>query len=201
MPFKVALQFTEAMDNALREAYLNYEPGKVRKLCGEIGCDHGVIRRRATKLGLPKIRQSRYSVGYKRWTGPEVRLLLEHEHLGARQLEKVFHKNGFIRSDGAIDCFRRHHHSWLASHHQDEFSEGYSTFQLQDLLGIDSSTITRWIKNGLIKANQPNSPNFRIKREHLLKFLIEHPSRWNCKNVDTYWLMDLVQEHMSFKKK
>lgn len=120
MPFPLneAMQFTADMDDELRDAYLNYQPGKVRNLCKRFDCDHGVIRRRATKLGLPKIRQSCSAVGYSRWTGPEVRLLLEHEYLHAKQLEAIFHKNGYLRSDGAIDCFRRLHHRWLASQHQ-----------------------------------------------------------------------------------
>lgn len=202
MLFKVAIQFTDEMDAALREAYLNYEPGKIHKLSQELRCSHKVIRRRADKLKLPKIRQNRYNIGYRRWTGPEVRLLLENESLSSRQLEAVFHKNGYVRSDGGIDCFRRLHHAWLAAHHQDEFEVGYSTFQLQDLLGIDSSTIVRWIHKKLLKAHQPKADalNFRIRREDLLRFLIEHPARWDCKKVDTYWLMDLVQERMVFKK-
>lgn len=201
MPFKVATPFTEDMDAALREAYLCYTPGIVRRLCAQFSCDYGVLRRRATKLGLPKIKQNRYAVGYSRWTGPEIRLLLEYEHLNSRQLEAIFHKHGYLRSDGAIDCFRRLHHSWLASQHQDEFNHGYSTFQLEELLGIDASTITRWIHKGLLEAHQSTGPNWRVRREHLLQFLIEHPARWNCRNVDTYWLMDLIQEHLSFKTK
>jgi len=199
--FNVALSFTEEMDHAVLNAYLNYTPGSIRKLAEDFDCDHGVIRRRANKLGLPKLRQNRYGVGYRRWTGPEVRLLLEHESFNTRQLEKLFQQKGFIRSDGAIDSFRRNHHSWLSSHHQDEFAHGYSTFQLQELLGVDPSTINRWIKKGLIKAHQPNGENWRIRREELLRFMLEHPSRWDCKNADTYWLMDLIQEQMNFKPK
>lgn len=199
--FNVSIEFTSTMDDAVRDAYLNYTPGSIRKLAEELNVDHGVIRRRANKLGLPKIRQNRYSVGYRRWTGPEVRLLLENESLNIRQLETIFHRHGFIRSSGAIDCFRRLHHSWLAKHHQDEFAQGYSTFQIHGLLGVDHSTVLRWIKKGLIKAHQPSCENWRIRREDLLRFLLEHPSRFDCKNVDTYWLMDLVQDHMRFKSK
>lgn len=199
--FNVALEFTEDMDNAVRNAYLNYTPGSVRKLVKALNCDHGVIRRRANKLGLPKIRQNRYSVGYRRWTGPEVRLLLEYEALNTRQLEKLFHSKGFIRSASAIDAFRRTHHQWLASHHQDEFVHGYSTFQIQELLGVDASTVNRWIKKDLLKAHQPSCENWRVRREELLRFMLEHPSRFDCKNVDTYWLMDLIQDKMNFKPK
>lgn len=199
--FNVAIEFTESMDKAVKSAYLNYVPGSIKKLAEAFGVDHGVIRRRANQLGLPKIKQDRYNVGYRRWTGPEVRLLLENESLNARQLEKVFHRNGFIRSSGAIDCFRRIHHGWIAQHQQDEFVHGYSTFQIQELLGVDHSTIWRWIKKGLIKAHQPSCENWRIRREDLLIFMLEHPSRFDCKNVDTYWLMDLIQDHMRFKPK
>lgn len=198
--FNVALEFTEAMDEAVRNAYLNYSPGSVRQLTEQLNVDHGVIRRRANKLGLPKIRQNRYNVGYRRWTGPEVRLLLEHESFNSRQLEKLFHRKGFIRSAGAIDCFRRLHHHWLAKHHQDEFVHGYSTFQVQELLGTDPSTVNRWIKKGLLKAYRPSCENWRVRREDLLKFMLEHPSRWDCKNTDTYWFVDLIQEYLSFNK-
>lgn len=61
--FNVALEFTEAIDEAVRNAYLNYTPGSIRQLSDTLDVDHGVIRRRADKLGLPKIRQNRYSVG------------------------------------------------------------------------------------------------------------------------------------------
>ena len=193
------MPFTEEIDEAIRDAYLNYKPGKVLRLSERLCLDHSVIRRRANKLSLPKIRPPRYE--YKRWTGSEVRLLLLHESCNDRQLEKIFKKHGYIRSAGAIDCFRRFHHKWLASHHQDEFSHGYSTFQLSDLLGIHPSTILRWIENGFLKAHRPSCVNWRVRREHLLEFLLEHPARWDCKKADTYWLMDLIQEHMKFKVK
>lgn len=191
--------FTEEIDEAIRDAYLNYSIGKVLRLSKRLGLDHSVIRRRATKLNLPRIRPSRYN--YKQWSGTEIRLLLKHEACNDKQLEKIFERHGFTRTAGAIDCFRRFHHKWLASHHQDEFAHGYSTFQLSDLLGIHSSTILRWIEKDLLKAHRPICENWRVRREHLLEFLLEHPSRWDCKKADTYWLMDLIQEHMKFKVK
>lgn len=193
---KSKIDFTLAMDEELRSVYSNYIPGQIIQLAERWDCSHRTLRKRANQLQLPRLRSK--TGEYRRWTISEVRLLSENEHLTCRQLEKVFYKQGCQRSAGSIDCFRRKHLDWLDKHSRDEFNIGYTTFQVRDLLKIDHTTILRWIKKGWLEAKIVEGPNHRIRREHLLKFLIENPAFWDIRKVDMYWFLDLIQEHMRF---
>jgi excisionase family DNA binding protein len=190
------ITFTPEMDEQLRQAYLNYRPGMIMKLASEWNCSHKLIRRRANQLNLPIVKS--HNGIYRRWSSKEIRLLLEYEQYTCRQLSVLLNKHGFDRTEGSIDCFRRKHHRWLDKQHRDEFSIGYTTFQLEELLGVDNSTIRRWIIRGWMKGQQ-HGPNYRVRREHLLLFLIENPGYWKFNHVDTYWFTDLILEFMAFK--
>lgn len=39
----IIIEFTESMDESVRQAYLNYTPCSIRKLSEELDVDHGVI--------------------------------------------------------------------------------------------------------------------------------------------------------------
>ncbi len=194
------IPFNEEMDHALTEAYLHYKKGSIKELAKRFKCDHGVIRRRANQLNLPKLKVNKYNTGYRRWTAEEIRLLLEHEHYSSNQLESLFNKKGFQRSAGAIDCFRRSQQQWLLCHHRDEFTIGYSSFQISALLGINSSTVVRWMNKGLLKSDQPDGLNHKVKRRNLLEFMLNNPSYWDCKNIDVYWFVDLIREYTTLRK-
>lgn len=188
------IDFTPEMDELIRNAYLNYEPGCVTGLCKILCIDHHTIRDRADKLGLPKIQQ--YIRGKNRWTMAEINLLRKNETLTCRQLENIFKIHGYSRTVDAIDNYRRKNLDWLMSTHIDEFTHGYSTFQIRDMLGINAKTVHSWIKNGLLNANELECGNRRVKRCDLLKFMLDHPMRWNFKQMDTVWFADLINEQM-----
>lgn len=193
------LLFTQEMDERLKQVYLHYRPGQIMALVKEWNSSHKLIRQRANQLNLPVVKG--HSGLYQRWTAPEVRLLMEYEHYTGRQLSAVLKKHGFDRTKGSIDCFRRKHHHWLDRHHRDEFVIGYTTFQLEELLGIEHTTIRRWILRGWLEGKKVDGPNYRVRREHLLKFLIENPGHWKINQVDTYWFTDLLHEFMILKPK
>lgn len=194
---KTKFIFTPEMDKRLIDAYRNYRPGAIIALSKELNCSHKVLRRRANHLNLPLVRS--HAGIYQRWTPEETRLLLEYEHYTCRQLSSLLKKHGFDRTEGSVDAFRRKHHQWMDKQHRDEFSIGYTTFQLEDLLGVDHATIRRWITRGWLYGQRNDGVGYRVRREHLLQFLLENPGSWKFNRVDTYWFIDLIHEFMSMK--
>lgn len=188
------IQFTPEMDGMICKAYLNYTQGSVTEVCKKLGIDHHVIRDRADELGLPKIQ--RYVRKKRLWSTAEKELLLKNEVLTARQVAHIFAIHGFNRSEDSIDNYRRKHMDWLMSTHMDEFVYGYSTFQIKDMLGVDGKTVHYWIKNGFMTATALPCGNRRVKRRELLRFMLNHPLRWKCANLDSVWLADLIHENM-----
>lgn len=190
------IQFTPEMDGMICRAYLNHTQGGVREVCKKLGIDHHIIRNRADELGLPKIQ--RYVRCKNLWSTAEKDLLRKNETLTAPQVSQIFTIHGFDRSATAIDNYRRKHMDWLASTYMDEFVYGYSTFQIRDMLGVNAKTVHYWLKNGLMTATELPGGNRRVKRQELLRFMLNHPTRWKCTNVDSVWLADLINENMRF---
>lgn len=188
------VQFTPEMDGLICQAYLNYKAGSIVGLCKKLGIDHHTMRKRADALGLPKIRQ--FVRSKNRWSMAEINLLRKNETLTAKQLAHIFEIHGYERSTTAIDNYRRVHMDWLMATHMDEFTHGYSTFQIRDLLGVNGKSVHNWILRGYMKATELPCGNRRVSRKELLHFMLDHPTRWKTTNLDLVWLVDLVNENM-----
>lgn len=191
------VEFSEEHNKLILKAYLEHTPGDIGRLVKQLKCDHKTLRKQADKLGVPKIH--RYCNRH-RWTANEIKLIDLYESLDCRQMSAMLAKHGYNRSPDSVDSFRRVNRNWLASIFQDEFADGYSTLQLSQILNVDMKTVHRWIRSGLLKAHQPHSENWRVYREDVLQFLLTYPSSWKAVKVDTFWLVDLINEFMIKKK-
>jgi hypothetical protein len=79
-----------------------------------------------------------------------------------------------------------------------EDPDRWSALELACLLGVESNTIGRWIRQGLLKAKRDPERDDRtapwiILRKDLRTFLIEHPRDWDMRKCQyQWWLIEVL---------
>lgn len=185
--------FTPEMDQIIRDEYSRMLRGRrpyavKDRLEVRLGVPGWVAQRRATELGLTRVKEPR-------WTEPELELLARHAGKNLDLISKIFSKNGFVRSRNAIWLMLkrrlggvRMNRSW------------YTATQLSSLLGIDNHAVLRWIRSGMLAAcragtlrTERNGGDFyKINRRDLRKFIADNPDAVDLKKVDQLWFIDLL---------
>jgi len=180
---------TPQMDNAIRAAYNSAKRGACKAVSAHYGVPVGWVKYRARLLGLTRS----LSTHKVPWTPEEDALIEEyHERGGARYVANRLKKAGYLRSVAAIEI--RVRHLGLSWKNRDI----YNASELATVMGVDSKTITNWIKFGYLKAHKENASGLRQADEpyHWLiahadarKFLIEHVARYRLAMCDRYWIV------------
>ena len=191
--------FTKEQDQEIIKLYTAkpYKPGSIKELAAKYKIETCKIYKRAETLKLPRIKiRKPCAYGKRNWTFEEMNIVENSESLTNRQLQKKLSEEGFIRTVGAIDIFRRSK-GWTDRQSRDETNVGYTTLQLEKVLGINDSTINRWINSGKLKSYLNGDPFRRVKREWIFEFMMKNPTSWKMFKVDSYWFIDLIIEQSS----
>jgi hypothetical protein len=182
---------TPEMDQAIREAYGSSQRAICRRVADQFGLDVGWIKARARKLGL-----TRSTGAY--WTPEEDRLIESLiESGGARFIANQLKAAGFVRSVSAVEnrVFQLGA-SFLSR-------DTYNATEFAAAMGVCSKTVSRWIRQGLLKGHQENPSGlshgeeqhrWMIKHKDARKFLIENPNAYRLNTVDRYWFIATLAE-------
>lgn len=186
-------------DNLIREAYaVPYQNGAINRLATACCIHRNHITKRAAELGLqpPGHSHKRY-VKFNRvnWTTDEVRIIQDNSTLKNTALFALLKKHGSTRSLDAL-ISKRLRMGWRDKFERDELDVGYTSLSLAGLLGVNHTTVRRWVVTELLKGKQETEAGqgnrYRIQRKDLRDFLIKHVDRWDPGKVDKYWLMDIL---------
>jgi hypothetical protein len=186
-------------DKAIREAYsIPYQHGAINRLATACCVHRHHITKRAAELGLkpPGHSHSRYKK-FKRvnWTADEIRIIQDNSTLKNTDLFALLKKQGCTRSFDAL-ISKRLRMGWRDKFERDEIEVGYTSLSLAGLLGVNHTTVRRWVVTGMLKGKQEGDAGqgdrYRIQRRHVREFLINHIDRWDPGKPDKYWLMDVL---------
>lgn len=150
------------------------------------------VSRRARDLGLttPRFREAPWSVA-------EVTLLRDTRNHTPASAQRVFKRAGYERTATAIQVQRKRREV-----HRDP-SEDHTSRDVARLLGHDDSTVSRWIRMGLLTAKHDprhkpsaagNAP-YVVTDKSLRQFIIQHPIRIDLRKIPaahTPWFVDLL---------
>lgn len=190
----LVMNFTDEQEARIRELYTPpYVRGLITQQAHEWGCKVGCITHRAKQLGLAKLS---WNGSTRRWTGEEIRIIREHAHRTIQEVRRALADAGFLRSLHAIDCFRLRD-GWRSRVERDGGNVGYSAIGLAQLMGVDPATVTRWIRQGLLKAKKEGGTasrcaTYRIQPRGLRQFMTQHVHYWEPAKADKYWLIDVL---------
>jgi len=182
------------MDEAITTAHQrSMKKGDVVALAKRLARPVWWVSRRARDLGLttPRFRELP-------WSREELALLRETRNLRPEAVQRALRRQGFIRTATAITVQRKRQ-----SIQRDPHDDNYTAREVAQLLGADNTTVTRWIRLGLLAADRdpthkPTSDGrapYRVTNKALRDFLITHPIHLNLRKLPaahTPWFVDLL---------
>ena len=182
--------FTDQIDQLIREIYLNHRDAKKRLgilfLAKKVGMPHWALKKRARELGLARAKELP-------WSEPELAILSRYAWMSDERIRLKLKAAGYARTVTAIHLKLRR----MRFKHDGSF---YSAYSLAQALGIDPHAVTRWIKNGHLKAKfrgtargpQQNGDSYLIQEKDVRRFILGHPTDIDLRKVDQLWFLDLI---------
>lgn len=181
------------MDDAIISAHQRpMQRGDVVALAARLQRPVWWVSRRARDLNLttPRFREAP-------WSADEVKLLRETRNLKPASAQRLFKRAGYLRTATAIQVQRKRRDV-----HRDP-SENHSSRDIARLIGHNESTVSRWIRMGMLTAKHDpqhkpsatgNTP-YMVTDKALRQFIIEHPIRIDLRKIPaghTPWFVDLL---------
>lgn len=179
---------TEQIDNAIRKVFTE-KIGTLSQVAKQFRWSLNAVSRRANALGYS--RPKRGAV----WRSEEISVLQNGPHLAVITLVKNLRRRGFMRSECAVKTkmvqlgFRGD-------------SEAMTAAAVAIGFGVYYRTVVRWINLGLLKAKrkkmglakygESGRDPWMIAPDDLRKFVFENPLKFDIRQVDQLWFIDLV---------
>jgi transposase len=143
------------------------------------GFPKDTVKARAQRLGLSVPRKKEPA-----WSSAELEILERNSWKDPAVICAALKKRGFSRTVVSV-VVKRKRLRLLAD------LEGYTTSQLEDLLGVDRKTISRWIDKKLLTAHFARDKWF-IHRDAIRLFILRNPDAFSFGRVDRHWLVTLL---------
>ena len=188
---------SEFIDAAIRRAYQSTPyRGLQTDLARQLNRTPWWIRTRAMKLGV-----ATYTKRSPEWTEAELELLEECKHFNPHVIAKHFREAGYNRTALAISIKRQR------SKMGTDGDGLYSANSLAVALGVDPSTVSRYIKRGILKANKAGTQRtdnqggdeYLITKASVKKMLITHTAEIDFRKIDKFWLVDILAPNAAKK--
>lgn len=188
-PFKkhaAAFTTTPHIDAAIKRHYANHpQRGGLSKLAHQLARPVGWVSRRAVEMGIQRPRFDSPT-----WSEPELEILRASAWRVPGAIARILRRKGFRRSTNAI-------HLKLNRLRCDRTNDDvYTASGLAELFGVDKSTVTTWIRRGLLKAHTRGSdgPNdaYAIHHANVRRFVIENAAAVDIRRLDKDWFIDLL---------
>ena len=186
---KPKYHFTVEMDAEIRRVYRTMTGnGEVNMLAVRLGLPRWLISRRARDIEAyePRIKEPN-------WSEKEIEILERSAHRHPEVIRRHLKKKGFIRSATGIILKRKRLRL-------PKNLEGQSATQLAICFGIDNNVVTRWIKEGLLKAQkrgterteQQGGDIYYIKDVWIKDFVKENIGIIDIRKLDKFWFVDVM---------
>lgn len=196
MAVKSRIEWTPAIDDALRRVYRERRHGALKKLSHETGIGRTSLSERALiTLGLSPLRHVRFAKRV-RWMPIDDELIVRWGHEPSACIaQRLVAAGRPLRSDKAI----ANHRCELrrGGHPVGAWRDDLTTDEVAVGLGVNIVTVMRWIRQGVLKAKslRPDSVSgkfHRIAPRELRRFFYRHPTYLAPARPDLVWYNDIV---------
>lgn len=185
--------FTPEADEIIRVEYRRLLVGRrpyalKDRLAAKLSVPGWVTQRRATELGLTRVKE-------KRWSAEELELLSRHAHKNPDLVKRILAKHGFMRSRNAIWLIVKRRLGGVRANRP-----YYTANELSNLLGIDRHAVGRWISSGMLAAKRGNTDRteaqggdfYFVYPGAVRQFVARNPEAVDLRKVDQLWFIDLL---------
>ena len=182
--------FTDQIDRLIRESYHNRRDKKtrlnIRPLAKKVGKPDWALKKRARELGLARTKELP-------WSERELEILARYAWMSDERIRLKLKAAGYARTVTGIHLKLKR----MRFKHDGSF---YSASGLAQALGIDSHTVTRWIKSGHLRGKfrgtarteQQNGDIYLIHEKDVRRFILEHSTDIDLRRVDQLWFLDVL---------
>lgn len=181
---------SDAIDEKIVRTYQSTPTnGAIKALALSVNRPRWWVSKRARHLGLvtPRFKEAP-------WSEDEIAILERSAHLQPEVIARRLKKAGFHRSDTAVVVKLKRLE--LDRTDPDRFTQR----ELARAMGVDDSTINRWIERLGLKAtkrrcgDRPDGKRdlWSIHRRDIAAFIIENLAHVDIRKVDKFWFVDLL---------
>lgn len=171
-------EWSGGMDAYMRERYDGTVSGRVSEIQGVLGLTRAQVRQRAVRLGLTR--------SHRKWSREDEAFLWAW--IGRKPVTWVARK--LKRSVSSVKGKTQQ----LGLRRR--IAEGYTRSSLQECFGVCEYTLTRWVRQGLLRVSKRGTAHahdpWQATDSQVLRFIREHPLEFDLRKVDQTWFMDLI---------
>jgi len=189
-PFKPRWVATEQIDAVIRRVYTSdVSKGMVDRAAAACGRPRWWVSKRAATLGLsaPRFKQAP-------WSEAEETVLHAMSSKSLQAIRLALKRRGFRRTDGAISQRMKR----LRIDRTDD--DIFTCSSLGEGLGVDSSTVSKWIARGLLAASPrgtartaaQHGDQWSIRREDARRFILDNVAAIDIRKVEKHWFIDFI---------
>lgn len=191
-------ELTPAIETELQKIYSLPFKSKKRAELGipsiqdaarELGVPASTLKKFARELGLTRTKDLP-------WSEEEIKILDEQGYKSPAALARIFRKEGFVRTEVAIELMRARRRSHKAS-------PFYSLGAIARLFGVDGHLVTDWVDKGWLKAEYKETKKNKgdgdgrgdtrvADKDSIYRFVVEHPEAFDLRRVDQLWFLHVV---------
>lgn len=182
-----------AVDQDIAAAYARFtaghERGAIRQCAQKLRVPRWWVTRRAKTLGLARVKELP-------WSEAELAILRENRHYSPPKIRQFLKALGFERSEYGILLKRKR--LKLTTRNG---ADGYTGRSLAAVLNIDSHSVSRWIKTGLLAAGLRCTARrqaqggdwYWIKMAEFRRFVFANPELIDVRKVDGPWFIEMLR--------
>lgn len=182
-----------AIDEVIRRCYQG-SPSKrdVLRCAQTLGRPRWWVSKRAVRLGLvpPRFKSPP-------WSEDEYEIAAEHAHRDPAVIRRRLKAAGYDRSETAIMVMLKRRGTPTGANADMNHHTGGG---LAKLMGVDAKTVTRWIAQGMLKADKRGTARTEaqggdqwwISRRDVRRFIVENAAAVDIRKVDKTWFIDLL---------
>lgn len=180
--------FAPAMDEAIRQAYAENDAKKALDVLERrLGRARWAISKRAQRLGCATVAAKPLP-----WSPEELEILERWAWMVADRVRLKLAEAGFARSTTAVAIQLKHRRL-------KDTVDGTSAHALAELIGHDPTTVTRWIKQGKLKAVKRGEGDriaYYVTDDAFRAFVLRHVELVHLGKIERagakLWLVDLL---------
>lgn len=180
--------FTPAMDAIIRETYAENDASKALDVLERrLGRARWAISKRAQRIGCATVAAKPLP-----WSPEELEILERWAWMVADRVRLKLAEAGFIRSTTAVAIQLKHRRLKGTV-------DGVSANALAELIGHDPTTVTRWIKQGKLKAEKRGEGErvaYYVTDAAFRDFVLRHVELINLGKIERagakLWIVDLL---------
>jgi len=189
-------KFSSEQDAAIKMAYESGKRGENKRLAYQFGCDRRDISARAAQLGLPSLLASYVKGSAQPWQPWELKILCAHSgepiaQIRARLYAKSSHRS-LLGIRGMLALLRKK--GEIPDTEQFYENKGYLKLSAVAAgLGTTPSLVATWIRDGLLRANNPGPGGvIKVHYRDLRSFMIEYVAKWDHRKADRWFMVDVL---------